>query len=319
MNRLSMITLAAGFCSLVLTASTHTFAQASPASDPVCSAYLMAYFGPQEKLFYAYSRDARHWTALNDGQPVFDPGPDIRLRDPFLNRVDRTFHLVHTKAWDTPIIYHWRSTDLLHWEGGPITVVRPEQKRAWAPEFFFSKPEGIFHVFWASEINGHNAIFHTSTHDWTDLSPERSAVYYDLGRDDIDFTVTEHGGTFYAFHKPGTVEDMLGNALSTSPTLDPTARDFGFGRDGIGREVLPDATKPIEGPEIVQVIGQDRWYVYGDPFHAPMEAWETTDFATFHKVEVSTPPGAKHCGMIPITESELNRLLTAYPTVNETR
>lgn len=273
------------------------------------TAYLMAYFGPEQKLFYAYSRDARHWTALNAGKPVLDTGGD--LRDPFLNRVNGTFHLVHTKAWDNPEIYHWTSTDLIHWHGGPIQVVPAAQKRAWAPEFFYDPARGLFYVFWASEHDGHNTIYYVTTRDWTDITPDRAAVYYDIGIDDIDFDVVEHNGTYYAFHKPGTVEDRMGNHLSTSRSLDPKIGSFA--QDGIGKEVLPDETKPIEGPEVIQLIGQDRWYVYGDPFHAPMEAWETTDFKAFTKIDVTTPPGSKHCGLLQITEAELDKLLAAYP------
>ncbi len=273
------------------------------------TAYLMAYFGPEQKLFYAYSRDARHWTALNAGRPVLDTGGD--LRDPFLNRVKGVFHLVHTKAWDNPEIYHWQSPDLIHWRGGPIRVVPPERKRAWAPEFFYVPSEDLFYVFWASEHQGHNAIFYVTTKDWSDITPERSAVLYDIGRDDIDFDVVEHDGTYYAFHKPGSVADMLGNRLSTSRSLN--LRMDSFAKDGLGKDVLPDATQPIEGPEILKLIGQNRWYVYGDPFHAPMEAWETTDFLTFTKVAVTTPEGSKHCGLMPITETELKKLLAAYP------
>ena len=60
---------------------------ASPVAAEPDTAYLMAYFGPDEKLFYAWSRDARSWTALNGGEPVLDAG--VRLRDPFLQRVKR--------------------------------------------------------------------------------------------------------------------------------------------------------------------------------------------------------------------------------------
>ena len=98
-------------------------------------AYLMAYFGPQEKLFYAFSRDARQWTAMNDGKPVFDAG--VRLRDPYLARVKGKFHMVHTKGWDFPTIFHWESTDLITWKGGPIDVVEKAKGRAWAPEFTY--------------------------------------------------------------------------------------------------------------------------------------------------------------------------------------
>ena len=273
------------------------------------TAYLMAYFGPDQKLFYAYSRDARHWTALNGGKPVLDPG--VALRDPFLNRVNGKFYLVHTMGWDHPVIYHWESADLIHWQGGPITVVPNEQLRAWAPEFYYSSSENLFYVFWASEHQGHNTIYYTTTKDWTDIRPEKSAVYFDLGVDDIDFDVVEHGGLYYAFHKPGTVDDMYGNRLFTSRSLNPHVDRFG--KEGIGKEVLHDATKPIEGPEILKLIGQDCWYVYGDPFHAPLEAWETTDFITFTKIAVTTPPGAKQGSMIPLTEAELRTLQATYP------
>jgi len=279
-----------------------------PPEQPIFAAYLMAHFTHEEKLFYAYSRDARNWTVLNGGKPVFDPG--VRLRDPFLNRVNGVFHLVHTMAWDNPVIYHWESTDLLHWTGGPITVVYPEQKRAWAPEFFDVAAEEMFYVFWASEYEGHNAIWYTRTKDWTDITPDRSALYYDIGIHDIDIDIVEHNGIYYNFHKPGDVDDKLGNRLSTARSLDPGVDSFA--RDGIGRDIFPDSEQPTEGPEVVKLIGEDRWYIYTGPFHAEMEAWETTDFETFTKIDVSTPPGSKHCGLVTITDAELEILLAAY-------
>ena len=273
------------------------------------TAYLMAYFGPQEKLFYAFSRDARNWEALNAGRPVFDA--KVRLRDPFLNRVGDTFHLVHTMGWDNPTIYHWESTDLVRWKGGPIQVVAKSKRRAWAPEFFYQKKEGLFYVFWASIHEGHNAIHYVTTRDWTDITAERSAVYYDLGIHDIDLTIIEHAGTYYGFHKPGDVDDRLGNRLSTVTSLDPSQDSFA--NDGPGKEVFPGQSKPTEGPEVIRLIGQEKWYVYGDPFHHPLEAWETTDLVTFRRIPFHTPEVAKHGSAIPITEKELDRLREAYP------
>ncbi|WP_165864437.1 glycoside hydrolase family 43 protein [Capsulimonas corticalis] len=278
-------------------------------SEDKYTAYLMAYFGPEEKLFYAVSRDARHWTALNDGKPVLDPG--VRLRDPYFSRVNGVVHLVHTKAWDTTEIFHWESTDLIHWKGGPIQVVGEEQKRAWAPEFIYSPKEKLFYVFWASEHNGHNVIYYVTTRDWSDITPERAAVYYDLGIHDIDFDVVEHKGTYYAFHKPGDVDDLMGNRLTTSRSLDPKIDRFG--KEGAAHDIFPDEPKPIEGPEAVKLIGEDRWYIYGDPFNSPMAAWETRDFTHYVKIDVATPHGSKHCSVIPITEDELKRLEIQYP------
>jgi len=293
----------------VLTVSTPQI-ESLPQEDYV--GYLMAYFGPEEKLFYGYSQDARHWKALNAGKPVFDAG--CRLRDPYIQRARGAFHMVHTKAWDHPEIFHWQSPDLIHWTGGSVQVVDPERKRAWAPEFVYCEEKDLFTVFWASIYEGHNTIHYTTTRDWTDMEPSRSQVYFNIGIHDIDLSIVEHHGIYYGFHKPGDVDDLMGNRFLTSTSLDPAVDRFSDGE--IGDDVLPSQKKPTEGPEIVKRIGEDRWLIYGDPFHAEMEAWETTDFCSFKKIDVSPPPGAKHCSMFPITKKELDRLVQAYPSAN---
>lgn len=273
------------------------------------TAYLMAYFGPEEKLYYAWSRDAQNWTALNGGKPVFDS--KVRLRDPFIQRANGKFHMVHTKGWDHPTIFHWESTDLINWKGGAIDVVPPDRKRAWAPEFFYEKQSGLFYVFWASIYHGHNTMHLAMTRDWTDITPERAHVYYDIGIHDIDLTIVAFNGVYYGFHKPGDVNDRMGNRLSISRTLDPKTNTFAEGKPG--KVVFDGQSKPTEGPEVIQLIGQNTWYIYGDPFRSPMEAWETTDFIKFKKIAVKTVPGSKHCSMLPITKTELRRLLDTYP------
>ena len=281
---------------------------ASEVAEP-CTAYLMAYFGPQEKLFYAWSRDARDWIALNEGRPVFDAG--VRLRDPFVQRVNGRFHMVHTKGWDHPTIFHWESADLIEWKGGPIDVVPADRKRAWAPEFCYEKESGLFYVFWASIYDGHNTMHVVTTRDWSDITPERAQVYYDIGIHDIDLTIVEFDGVYYGFHKPGDVDDLMGNRLSTSRTLDSRTNTFAEGKPG--KIVLQGQTKPTEGPEVIQLIGQNKWYIYGDPFRSPIEAWETDDFVEFQKIDVRTVAGAKHCSVLPITETELRRLRDTFP------
>ncbi len=285
-----------------------TFTYGIETTEPY-TAYLMAHFGPEEKLYYAWSRDARSWTALNGGKPVFDPG--VRLRDPYVRRVGDRFHLVHTKGWDHPTICHWESTDLIQWKGGEIDVVPPDRQRAWAPEFFYDPSSKLFYVFWASIFNGHNTIHVVTTRDWSDITPERSQVYFDIGIHDIDLTIVEFEGTYYGFHKPGDVDDRMGNRLSTSKTLDPKTNTFAEGKPG--KVVFEGQSKPTEGPEAIQLIGQNKWYIYGDPFHSPMEAWETGDFVNYSKIEVNTVPGSKHCSMLPITEKELLHLQKTFP------
>ena len=290
-----------------------TYAFADSISDKQSGdVYLMAHFTEEkQQLYYAFSRDARDWTALNGRKPVFDSGVD--LRDPFIGYANGKFHMVHTKGWDHPVIHHYESTDLIDWVGGEIKVVPDDKKRAWAPEWIYEEQSGLFYVFWASQLNGHNCIYYTTTKDWKDISPEKSAVYYDIGIDVIDLTMTKANGRYYAFHKCGSLEDNMGITYMSSPTLHPGDPNFGFGKHGRGTLITQEGVKPIEGPEIVKLNGQQKWYVYADPFHNDFVAWETSDFNTFSRIPVSVPRGAKHCSMLSISQSQLDALLKKYP------
>ena len=272
-------------------------------------AYLMPYFdGGDELLRYAYSYDARNWVALNDGKPL--PWSPPFVRDPYMHRANGKFHFVYTTGWSGTTIGHMESTDLVTWTGGSLEVVDAEKVRCWAPEFLYEEDEGVFYVYWASNYNGHNAIHYMKTSDWANVSPAGTSLMFDIGIHDIDLTVVKCHGHYYGFHKPGDVGDRMGNRMSVSTSLDPAVDSFAD--DGYGAVVFSGETKPIEGPEVVKLIGEEKWYVYGDPFNYPLEAWETTDFEIFEKISVSTPSGAKHCSFVPITQAELDRLLAEY-------
>jgi hypothetical protein len=273
-------------------------------------AYLMAHFKENDqKLYYAYSTDARNWTALNNRKPVFDPG--VNLRDPFIGRAKGVFHLVHTKGWDFPVIHHYQSADLINWDGGEIKVVTDDKKRAWAPEWIYSEADDLFYLFWASDNNGHNSIFYTTTKDWKNIDPEKSAIFYDIGIDDIDLTIIQADGRFQGFHKAGKVPDDIWHMVS--PTLDPKSPHFGFGKPGNASKITTDIVKPIEGPEVIKLNNQQKWHLYADPFYNDFIAWETVDFKNYKRIAVSMPRGAKHCSMLSITNTELNKLLNRYP------
>lgn len=279
-------------------------------ADEKFDAYLMAHFKEDDqKLYYAYSIDAKNWTAWNGRKPVFDAG--VNLRDPFIGRAKDQFHLVHTKGWDHPVIHHYQSADLVNWQGGEIKVVNDDKKRAWAPEWIYDDKEDVFYVFWASGNNGHNSIYYTTTKNWQDINPVRSALYYDLGDDDIDLTIIKIGNQYHAFHKVGGVPADIWQM--TSPTLDPHSPAFGFGKPAFAKAIATDIVKPIEGPEVIKLNGQQKWYLYADPFFNDFIGWETVDFKTFKRLAVSVPRGAKHFSMLGITKQELEALLNKYP------
>jgi len=171
---------------LMLCASAQAESKNTADNSPY-TAYLMAYGGPDGKLRYAASRDARRWEEINGGRPVFQT--HSKLSDPFLQRINSQFHLVASTE-DNPLnISHWQSDDLLNWTGDSHQVVDSSRKQVLAPEFYYSEEDTLFYVYWTSLNEDHNTIFFTKIKDWTDIAPSKSAVLYDTGSNIMDLTI----------------------------------------------------------------------------------------------------------------------------------
>ena len=133
----------------------------------------MAYFtgggsrgraGAREWVYYAYSLDGLAWNDINGARPVFNAYDDrVRIRDPYMWRVNGKFHLVHTAGWDNKYLFHWESDDGIIWTGangqrnraaGQITVVPDGNPapNAWAPEFYWDGEK--FYLHWTSSRTG---------------------------------------------------------------------------------------------------------------------------------------------------------------------
>jgi len=266
-------------------------------------AYLLAYFrNENEKLHYAISTDleARSFTALNGGNPVMQQF----VRDPYIHRLQNgNFAFVHTTGMEGKSIGVWRSSDLINWTGGSVGIMdNTDTDKCWAPEFIWCNEENRYYVFWASRTSAssYNRIWHATTTDFTNLSSP--SLWYDIGDWDIDLSIIRYNNEYLGFHKVGLLEDY--NRLSRTSRLSQ-----GFDR---GIEVFTDGSLPTEGPETFQLIGQNKWYVIVDPFDSAMEVWETTNFSSFRRIQVSFPSGAKHCSVIQITQSELDALRARY-------
>ena len=106
-----------------------------------------------EALHLAWSRDGRHWHALNDNRPILT---DVWMRDPFLNRgPDGWFHLLATGGWSKRDCLYLRSRDLVTWEEPrslPLMKSVPHANNVWAPEWFFDEPNGEYFLLWSSSF-----------------------------------------------------------------------------------------------------------------------------------------------------------------------
>lgn len=243
------------------------------------SVYLMSYYKVNEEhLFYAYSNDGLRWKDVNAGDPVFDAyNNGIGIRDPYIRRVTQKgktkFHMVHAWGTDNPAIFHWESTDLVHWtaanggttvEDGKIVLMdgknnRPGVANTRAPEFFYDEDNGMFYVYWSSFVDGRNVHYYTKTRDWKKFTTP--AVFFDPGFSASDMTIIKHKDIYYAYYK----DDRDGKKTilcATSKHIDPTIERFSG-----GNQILPSRYIEVEGPELFPLQGKEGgWMMTFDKF-----------------------------------------------------
>ena len=296
------------------------------------SVYLMSYFkGSAQKLFYAYSEDGLKWTDINFNEPVFDAyNSDINIRDPYLKRVthngETKFHLVHTMGWSNPCIFHWESTDLIHWtttngstktNDAKIYVMdgkngNAKADNAWAPEFTYDPDTETFYIYWASDTGIDKQVhYYCTTKDWLTFTP--SDIYFDPSFSTIDMTIYFHEGVYYGFYK----DERNGHKrilLATSTSLDPAIDTFE------GTKILFQGYNvEVEGPEIFKAIGEDRWYLYWDKFindqgvsYATTTDLSSKEWTMIPDSETQDPTGVKHGSVEIISKDELTMVLKHF-------
>jgi hypothetical protein len=284
-------------------------------------AYLMAYFrsGPNQtdmtrKLHYAYSRDGLHWYELNHNDAVWSSpiGKGI-IRDPFMNKApDGNYYLVYTTAAPgNKSIGSARSQDLIAFTDAKLLKVMgnfPTVGNSWAPEWSWDEANKRYVIYWSSTVNSTNSgdsrIYKAYTTDWQTLTP--AALMFDPGYNIIDANITSYNGKFYMLFKDGHVRPMR-NRWAVSDTL-------GSGYGQISPLITPNTT---EGPEVLKLTDQNKWYLYYDYWAAGKYGiMESTDLTNWSK-ELPTntfrfPYQRRHASFFPISEEELDRLISHY-------
>ena len=281
--------------------------------------YLMSYFkGSDSKLYYAYSTDGLNWSTINGQNPVFNAyDNNIQIRDPFMQKVNGKFHLVHTKGWDNEEIFHWESTDAITWTGanGGTTTADGEVQaipvgsapNAWAPEFFYE--DGTYYVFWTTrnyEGVSRERILYRTTTDWEEFSSV--GILFDPGQPVIDLTITKSGNTYYGFYKtesgPHNQRHTLAATGNSITSLSGTT------------DILP-TVRGVEGPQVLRLIGGNEWILYYDFFAVHNRTWGasiSTNLTNWTEIvpDPDFPPDVRHGSVTIITRPELVRILTHY-------
>ncbi|MES4905841.1 MULTISPECIES: family 43 glycosylhydrolase [unclassified Streptomyces] len=317
---------------------------------PKYAGYLFTYFtgegtadGEQIRMALSRGNDPLHWRELNAGKPVLTSGLGEKgLRDPFVIRSPKgdKFYLIATDlrmyqnssgTWDqvqrtgSKSIMVWESTDLVHWTDQRLVKVSPDTAgNTWAPEAYYDEELGEYVVFWASKLyaeddpnhtgNTYNKMLYATTKDFRSFSEPK--VWNDPGYSVIDSTVIKDKGAYYRFTKDER-DPSSGTPCSKFITAEKstslTDTSYDFVADCIGKGAIDRG----EGPTIFKSNTEDKWYLFIDEFggrgYIP---FETTDLASGKwtpSENYQLPASPRHGTVLPVTQAEYDRLLSAYP------
>jgi arabinoxylan arabinofuranohydrolase len=308
------------------------FCAAASADD---GGYLFATFkGEQspmtEQIYFALSKDGRQWSALNGGEPVLiSKLGEKGVRDPFLIRshdgkgfyliaTDLSIHLngnwerAQTKGSRSIVI--WESPDLVNWSKPRLVrVAAPDAGCAWAPEAIYNEDTGDYLVFWASKNRSDKfakqRIWAARTSDFRNFA--KPFVYIDKPNHVIDTTIVRENGKFYRFSKD---EQFKAITMEVSETLKgpwENVPDFSLsklqGYEGPQCYQLKPAAdgKPALWCLVIDHYGKSEGY---KPFVTDnLASGQFTAGPDF-----SFPFRFRHGSILPLSESEFERLESAY-------
>jgi large repetitive protein len=157
-------------------------------------------------------------------------------------------------------------------------------------------------------------MMYATTRDFYTFSEPK--VWKDLGYPATDSTMIEHNGTYYRFTKDER------NTSSDSPCSkliieEKSTSILNTGYDFVGDCIGYDGISAGEGPLVFKSNTEDRWYLFieehGGQGYVP---FTTTDLDSGKWTKVassySLPRNSRHGTVLPITQAEYDRLLTAY-------
>lgn len=212
-----------------------------------------------------------------------------------------------------------KSTDLVDWQISPIDFPtrfpnlfeRDSLHNVWAPQTIYDKEAGKYMVYFSlgfdGEIDGYKGqpltIYYCYTNkDFTDLETEPKRLMVSDGI--IDADIVEHAGKYHMF--------LAGILKSTAPSLrGPWAE--------VDKEHRYQQTdKAAEGPGVYKRNGTDEWVLmydcYCDGYYQFCKSTDLENFKLVAQTETKGNFTPRHGTVIGITETELERLLKAFPS-----
>lgn len=303
------------------------FLRDTAAAEPPAG-YLFAHMTHQDygRLYYAFSRDGRHWKPLHGGRRVFN---DYRGHPDIMRGHDGRFYLTgnHPQRGD---VRFWVSSNLVAWthlrDVVPDMTAFPgfEGPDRWhgAPKLFYDDATRQYLLTW--HFSNAARLKEKPEHYWSGMStfcstspdlaaftPARRLFVWEMAT--IDVIVRREGREYVAFLKDERYPDFER----------PTGKTIRLARSGQltgpwsepGPKLSPNFR---EAPMLIPRPDGAGWYLYFEQYPGLGYGLATapTLGGPWHDVyalDYQTPAGARHGGMLALDRATCAALLTAFP------
>lgn len=300
-------------------------------ADKDLNAYLFVYFTgnsvEEEAVRYAISADGYHYYHLNNNKPVIDSktiSSTGGVRDPHILRGDdgKTFYMVLTdmtssKGWDSNrAMILLKSTDLVKWESNVVNIQttfpgNENLKRVWAPQTIYDAKAGKYLVYFSLQYaGGPDKIYYAyANKDFTALESAPKLLFVPKSeRACIDGDIIEKDGVYHLFYK--TEGGKAGIKVATTT-------DLTSGKWIENDNYLQQTQDGVEGSSVFKLNNSDDYILMYDVYtKGKYQFTKTKDLENFTVIDndISMDFNPRHGTILPITRSELKRLIAKWGT-----
>lgn len=295
------------------------------------TAYLFVYFTgnrvEEEAVNYAVSADGYHYHSLNSNKPVLDSkviSSTGGVRDPHILRGDdgKTFYMVLTdmtssKGWDSNrAMVLLKSNDLVNWKSSVVNIQtafagNENLKRVWAPQTIYDAKAGKYMIYFSMKHgDGADKIYYAyANKDFTGLESAPKLLFVPKSeKSSIDGDIIEKNGVYHLFYKTETENAGIKVATTTDLTSGKWTENDNY---------LQQTKESVEGSSIFKLNNSDDYILMYDVYKkGQYQFTKSTDLENFKAIddEISMDFKPRHGTILPITRSELKRLLAKWGT-----
>ena len=330
------------------------------AGEKDLNSYLFTYFpdNNHEQIYFATGSDGFNYEDLNSGQPVLESDiGDQGVRDPYVFRSpegDKFYMIatdlkVQTTGWSKAQydgslnLVVWESYDLVNWSEPRLADVGMGSYEnigcVWAPEAYYDELTGEYIVFWASMTGV----------EGTGITNVRQIVYYSKTRDFVNFTKAEQyidrgdrhiidtsmikasDGKYYRVSADGEITIETSDTILGEWTEISNLRGLSAGMNGWSTFKSVDGLTltggVLEGPELFQFNGEDKWGLYSDNYtgkgYIPITTTDLSDttgsaWTIYTSGQYNFGSMKKrHGSILGITQEEYNSVMRKWGGLND--